>query len=193
MFLEEKIYSIFDENVIAFFSSRDPYFEFSNMAANFPIRYKGQTWRSTEHLYQASKYSKEAMCVPESNSDADPFVRQRIFNSNNAMGAKMTQKCAVKAGLVRADWNDVSVRNMKYVLQLKLQQHKNTFGKVLLSTGDKVIVEKSRKDPFWGAVPYMITMLKGSNVLGQLLTAVRDDYDAIVRGDFDEPELFMID
>lgn len=45
---------------------------------------------------------------------------------------------------------------------------------MLLSTGNKPIVEESRRDPFWGAKPVGDQMLVGSNVLGQLLTLLRD-------------------
>lgn len=45
---------------------------------------------------------------------------------------------------------------------------------LLLSTADKQIVEISRKDPFWGAVPVGPDNLVGQNVLGKLLMELRE-------------------
>ena len=59
----------------------------------------------------------------------------------------MTQKCAVKAGLVRSDWDDpdyeVRIYSMLWVLELKLHHNRFTlsdtpsFGEVLMATGNK--------------------------------------------------------
>lgn len=176
-----------------FFSSKDPNFLLSNMAGGMPIRHNKQVWKSSEHLYQASKYAADTECVPgDGEKCTEPNVRKRIQMVHSPMGAKMTQKCAVKAGLVRPDWNDVMVDNMRYVLQLKLFFNKDTFGEVLLQTGKLTIVEKSRKDDFWGAMPYLITMLRGQNKLGYLLMEIRDNAQHILRGEFSEPANFLL-
>lgn len=178
---------------VVFFSSRDPNFELSNMAGGMPIKHNKEMWKSSEHLYQASKYAAGTECVPEDSKNCtEPNVRKRIQQVHSAMGAKMTQKCAVKAGLVRADWDDVMVNNMRYVLQLKLFFNKDTFGKVLMQTGKLVIVEKSRKDDFWGAMPYLMTMLRGDNNLGYLLMEVRDNAQQILKGEFSAPANFFL-
>jgi len=41
---------------------------------------------------------------------------------------------------------------MRWVLRLKLTQHPQTFGRLLLNTQNFPIVEQSRTDPFWGAL-----------------------------------------
>jgi hypothetical protein len=46
---------------------------------------------------------------------------------------------------------------------------------VLLSSGDRKIVERSRKDRFWGAVPVEDDLLEGENRLGKLLMELRDE------------------
>ncbi len=165
-----------------FFSSKDQNYELSNMAGKMPIVFKGHVCNSSEQLYQASKYAADAECIPMSQ-EGDPSairnVQERIFASKNAMGSKMTQKCAVKAELVRKDWMDVelnvAVHSMLWVLELKFIQNEE-FRDVLLATKGPV-VEKSRKDNFWGC--YNIGPLKdrfiGKNVLGKLLTIVRDE------------------
>ena len=54
---------------------------------------------------------------------------------------------------------------------------------LLISTGDSPIVEISRKDPFWGAMPIVDSgELVGHNVLGQLLMEMRDFPYALLLG-----------
>ncbi len=94
-----------------FFSKKDSNWELSNMAGRMSIHFDNKKWNSSEQLYQASKYPLNAVCVPASaktSKGAIPNVRERIKAQNAARGAKMTQKCAVKAGLVRKDWDDVN-------------------------------------------------------------------------------------
>jgi predicted NAD-dependent protein-ADP-ribosyltransferase YbiA (DUF1768 family) len=59
----------------------------------------------------------------------EPRVQQRILDSKCAREAKMTQKCAVAAGLVRSDWEKIKVDCMLWVLELKLKWNPDTFGK----------------------------------------------------------------
>lgn len=179
-----------------FFSKRDSYWELSNMAGQMPVLFKGQKWNSSEQLYQLSKYAPDVLCVPDSNPDAEPNVRKRIMAQKAARGAKMTQKCAAKAGLVREDWDDdryeIRIYSMLWVLELKLWANPRTFGKVLKSTGNLPIVEKSKKDDFWGGKE-KDGMLLGSNVLGKLLTILRDDnYDKVRSRQFTYPEGFLL-
>ena len=65
---------------------------------------------------------------------------------------------------------------MRWCLKVKLVQHKDAFGEVLISTKEKQIVEFSKVDPFWGAKPYNNSKLKGCNVLGRLLMELRENY-----------------
>jgi hypothetical protein len=50
-----------------------------------------------------------------------------------------------------------------------------SFGAVLLATGDAAIVERSSKDRYWGAVESADGTLEGQNVLGRLLMELRDE------------------
>ena len=63
----------------------------------------GEPWRKSEHLCQAAKHGLAARIVPASRPGADPCVRNRIRAQRGPRGAKMTQKCAVAAGLLRKD------------------------------------------------------------------------------------------
>jgi len=63
-------------------------------------------------------------------------------------------------------------------LRVKLAQHPERFGALLPSTGERPIVEQSRRDPFWGAKVVDDTTLAGQDVLGRLLSELRDELRA---------------
>lgn len=103
----------------------------------------------------------------------------------------MTQKCAVAEGLVRSDWGspqEVRLKAMLWVLELKLFWNPETFGAELKRTGKKPIVEISRKDDFWGCKVVGRGHLRGENHLGRLLMKVRDRMSEILKGDFTYPK-----
>ena len=64
---------------------------------------------------------------------------------------------------------------MRWCLRVKLAQHWQNFGNLLLSTGNKPIVEESRKDDFWGAKIRDDQTLVGRNALGRLLMELREE------------------
>ncbi|OQX05448.1 MAG: hypothetical protein BWK76_27485 [Desulfobulbaceae bacterium A2] len=190
----------YNKNDCAFFFTKDdPNWLLSNMAGKMPVFYsRSKQWNSSEQLYQATKYPPGTLCVPESahhNNSVEPDVRKRIEAATNARGAKMTQKCAVSAGLVRKDWDDpdweIRIYSMLWVLELKLRYNPSTFGKVLRETGTKDIVEISKKDAFWGCHVYG-GKLEGQNVLGKLLMMVRDRAPEIKSGEFSHPTGFLL-
>lgn len=63
---------------------------------------------------------------------------------------------------------------MRWCLQVKLAQNYEKFRQLLLATGDKPIVEHSRRDDFWGAKPVDDATLIGVNALGRLLMELRE-------------------
>lgn len=157
------------------------------MAGGMPILFGGIKWHSSEQLYQATKYDSQIQCIPASSlikKNVNPYVRERIIASTNARSSKMTQKCADKAGCRRGDWADpakeIRICSMLWVLELKLSNNR-VFKNSLLATGDKPIVEVSRKDDFWGCIPDGDN-LTGQNILGQLLTDLRSRTEEVVNG-----------
>lgn len=171
----------------------------SNMAGQMPIYWPLEQrpenrWNS-EQLYQASKYGTKVRCLPKIHKrNADPCVRNRIRAQRAPRGAKMTQKCAVKAGLVRRDWDapaNVKLKSMLWVLELKLFWNPDTFGAELAGTGKKPIVEISAKDAFWGCKP-VGTELVGQNHIGRLLMKVRARRKQILKGKFTYPDGFLL-
>ena len=174
----------YNVNSVAYFFSKDEqpaFWPLSNMAGGMEIFLGKNRFHSSEQLYQACKYLPDVECIPESaKGPVESRVQKRILDSKNPRAAKMTQKCAVKAGLVRPDWEDIKVDCMLWVLELKLKWNADTFGKVLKSTGSKMIVEKSEKDGFWGCKQNG-GAFEGENQLGRLLVKVKDNFDRIVK------------
>lgn len=72
------------------------------------------------------------------------------------------------------DWERIKIDAMTVTLAEKLAQHPERFGRALRNTGALPIVEKSYRDPWWGAQPRQDETLHGVNVLGKLLTVLRD-------------------
>jgi ribA/ribD-fused uncharacterized protein len=149
-----------------FFKTKEQWGGLSNMAGGYPLRVAGVRVPSSEALYQACRYPHM------------PDVQRKILAEASAMTAKMVGKPYRQNS--RVDWDDVRVGIMKWCLKVKLQQHPGEFGRLLLATGERPIVEQSRRDSYWGAIPEPNApdTLVGQNVLGRLLMALRETYRA---------------
>lgn len=187
-------------DVTWFFSKDNPNWQLSNMAGGMeifwpPVRQRSSRWNSSEQLYQACKYAGDVTCLPASSPQAEPNVRRRIREATNARGAKMTQKCAAAAGLIRSDWESpefVKLKAMLWVLELKAFWNYATFARVLRDTQDRVIVEISQTDTFWGCRDDGRGNLIGENHLGLLLMQTRARLPEIARRQFTHPEGFLL-
>ena len=140
---------------IVFLKTKERFGGLSNMAAGFPLRVNGIHIRTSEALYQACRFPHM------------PDVQRRIIDGHSPMTAKMQSKPFRKES--RPDWDAVRVKIMRWCLRVKLAQNWRDFGNLLLATGDRPIVEQSRKDDFWGAKVAEGGSLVGMNVLGRLL------------------------
>jgi ribA/ribD-fused uncharacterized protein len=146
---------------VVFHKTREAFGALSNMAAGFPLYVAGVEILTSEALYQACRFPH----LPE--------IQRLIIQQNSPMTAKMKSK--PHRNKTREDWDAVRVGIMKWCLKIKLVQHWNRFGEVLLSTGIRPVVEQSRRDEFWGAVSDSKgSILVGSNVLGRLLMDLRE-------------------
>lgn len=146
------------EDVIAFRKTGEAFGGLSNMAPGFPIMLLGHRIRTAEALYQACRFPHL------------PQVQRIILSESSPMTAKMRSK--PYRGDSRPDWEYVRVPIMKWCLRVKLAANWPAFSALLLETGDRPIVEDSRKDDFWGAKPDA-DALEGRNVLGRLLMDLR--------------------
>ncbi|WP_111432019.1 NADAR domain-containing protein [Rhodobacteraceae bacterium DSL-40] len=133
----------------------------SNMAPGFPLVVNGVRIRTSEALYQSCRFPH----MPE--------VQRMIIGERSPMTAKMRSKPYHRAS--RPDWDGVRVKIMRWCLRVKLAQNWASFGRLLLSTGDRPIVEKKvRRKDFWGATEQPDGTLVGMNVLGRLLMELRE-------------------
>ncbi len=147
-----------------FMKSREAHGDLSNMTGGMPIVIEREGERmvfpSSEHLYQCGRYPHW------------PDTQHRIADIPSAMPAK---KEAWKwVDRTRTDWQTINVPWMLWVLRQKLGCNWPRFGDALEATGDRTIVEKSSRDPFWGALYRGDGLLHGRNVLGHLLMELRD-------------------
>ena len=148
------------EEIISFRKTAEEFGGLSNMAPGFPIWIAGVSLRTSEALYQACRFPH----MPE--------VQRLIVGEKSPMTAKMRSKPFRKDS--REHWDEIRVPIMKWCIRVKLAQNWVSFSDLLLRTGDKPIVEESRKDEFWGAIRVGNGELHGRNVLGRLLMELRE-------------------
>ena len=156
---------------IVFRKTKEEFGGLSNMAGGFALKVNGIRIRTAEALYQACRFPHM------------PDLQRLILEQRSPMTAKMMGKPHVRDS--RDDWDHVRVPIMRWCLHVKLAQNWSKFSELLLATGDRPIVEDSRRDDFWGAVPVDGDTLFGMNVLGRLLMElrekVRDDPRSLMR------------
>ena len=156
----------------------------SNMSNEYPLLVNGVEIGSSEALYQACRFPHH------------PDWQREILDAPHAMRSKMASKKENRREDSRHDWMERRVEIMRWCLRLKLQQHFGDFFNVLKSTGDRMIVERSRKDRFWGAVPDGDALLRGENMLGKLLMELRDEVVEWMNAEGDDvewPDLLPLD
>jgi len=144
---------------VVFYKTKEAWGGLSNMCAGFPLVVEGHLYRTSEALYQAMKFPDH------------PEIQEMIREQLSPLLAK--NKTKPYKHLIRKDWDQVKVDLMRHTLRVKLEQYPDTFGDLLMATGSRPIVEKSRKDRFWGAVEREDGLLVGQNVLGKLLGELR--------------------
>lgn len=142
------------------FKTKETFGALSNMAANFPLRVNGVDIRTSEALFQACRFPNF------------PDIQNEIIAERSPMSAKMKSKPYRHKS--RSDWDQVRVGIMRWCLKVKLAQHWEKFGDALRETEHLDIVERSRRDDFWGAKLMQDDTLVGINALGRLLMELRD-------------------
>lgn len=124
-----------DESVV-FCKTAEAFGGLSNMAPGFPLRVNGIDIRTSEALYQACRFPHL------------PDVQRLIIDQKSPMTAKMKSKPYRSRS--REDWDVVRVRIMRWCLRVKLVWNWTNLRDLLVATGERSIVEESRKDDFWG-------------------------------------------
>ncbi|MGF6633871.1 NADAR family protein [Paraburkholderia sp. MM6662-R1] len=156
----ENIRSYSRHESVVFRKTNEEYGGLSNMAPNFPLLVAGVRIRTSEALYQACRFPH----LPE--------VQRLILEQTSPMTAKMKSKPYRPQS--REDWDAINFKVMRWCLRVKLAEHWEAFGDLLLATGQRDIVEESSKDAYWGALHIGNGVYRGENVLGRLLMRLRE-------------------
>ena len=117
------------------------------------VTYKGITYQSSEHAYQAQKATHR--------SDHD-----LIMEAYSPARAKRLGK-TIK---IRGDWLEVRVRIMEEIVRAKFDQHKDLADLLVATNPQKLAEGNNWGDQFWGTVNGL-----GLNRLGIILMKVRDE------------------
>ena len=125
------------DTVVTFKKTNEKFGGFSNMSGDFPILVNGVRVRSTEHLYQALKFSDHPDVQRVILEEPSPMRAKWIAKSKD--DAKKNKEGNLKK--VRKDWNEIQVEVMDFCLRTKLIWHWVSFGKLIESTDGKEIFE----------------------------------------------------
>ncbi|MGF1727586.1 GTP cyclohydrolase II [Photobacterium nomapromontoriensis] len=124
-----------------------------------PILLSDVVWATSEHYYQAQKFT-------------DPNIQREIRLAQTPDYAfKLSRQYEAK---VKSDWMDVRHAVMRYIVFEKFRQH-NHLIHLLVSTGNKTLIEHSHKDHYWGDGGDGT----GQNELGKILMEVRKHFAEI--------------
>jgi ribA/ribD-fused uncharacterized protein len=164
---------------ILFYEPKEPYYEFSNFYKT-NIEYNGKIYPSSEHLYQAMKFMKDPN--NKKSMEYSDIIRQQSTANKAFILAGQKTGGGYKWRLdlnpiikkyqdvkIRDDWEQNKVKIMKDILMIKFSDTK--LKKLLLDTQNKIIIENSPRDDFWG----IGKKKEGKNMLGKLLMEVREN------------------
>lgn len=148
---------MFPEDAVYFYAQTDDFAEFSNFAP-YGVALDGVWWATVEHYFQAQKFEEAG-------------YREKIRRASRPKDAKalgMTRELPL-----RHDWEAVKDGVMLHAVRTKFQTHER-LARLLLSTGERVIVENAPMDAYWGCGPDG----SGLNKLGRILMTVRAELAA---------------
>jgi ribA/ribD-fused uncharacterized protein len=152
------------QDCVVIYKVSEEYGGLLNMSNDFPLQVNGLRVGSSEALYQASRFPHR------------PDWQKEILDAPHAMQAKMkAKKEGRRKEHSRPDWEQVQEAVMRWCLHVKLAHHLQRFGDLLRWSSPRPIVERSRKDRFWGAVLEKDGVLRGENRLGLLLMKLREE------------------
>jgi len=144
-----------DGQAAVFCKAKDAWGCYGNMAGGYAFTdpATGLVWKNSEAWYQAQRFV------------GLPALQEEIRQTSNGWLAKKLAHEHVSES--RQDWLEVNVDLMVDAVALKATNER--FAAELLASGEKVIVELSMRDEFWGAKPIGNGVLRGANMLGQIL------------------------
>ena len=144
---------------IYFYRTGEEYGCFSNFAP-YSIEMEGVVWPTSEHYFQAQKFrgTEHAESI---RLEKSPMVAAR-------MGRDRSKP-------FRSDWDVVKDQVMRDAVLAKFTQHPE-IGKILLETGDAILIEHTVNDSYWADGGDG----SGKNMLGIILMEVRNKIEAFL-------------
>ena len=121
------------------------------------ITFNGWLYPTVEHAYQAAKTT-------------DPALQEVIRLAAKPGIAKRLGKALKTKGLMRPDWQSMSLSVMELLVRQKFIRHAD-LRQMLLDTGDQELIEGNT----WGDVFYGVCKGVGENHLGKILMKVRSE------------------
>lgn len=164
-----------NDDIIYFYEKQDGYYEFSNFYL-CEFTYNGIVYKSSEHAFQTAKF------LHDKSSPQDIEYSKVIRNANTPNISRILglqkisggyqwrtqlnpfiKKSIEEGAKIRDDWDNIKVELMQDILLQKFSQNEHC-KQLLIMTGNKMLIENSPRDPFWG---YPL------NMLGKTLMNVR--------------------
>lgn len=128
---------------------------FNNFSAH-SIEIWGYSFPTVEHAFQWKKFESTNKSLADKILKAkSPWAVKQLSNNGENR---------------RIDWPEVKLAIMEELLREKIRQHVDVRD-VLISTGEKKIIENSPVDDFWGIGPHG----DGENHVGKLLLKIREE------------------
>lgn len=169
---------------IRFYTGYKQYGKFSNYyVIKGGFSWRNHTFESAEHAFQFAKFyyngaSKDSLEYAQIIRDATTPNKARILGIQQIKGGypwvkelNMIIDKYIKLGVkIDPNWNNLRYSIMKSILEQKFSQ--NTVCKnLLLSTGNKILIEHTPRDKYWGDGGDG----SGENKLGEILMNVRKE------------------
>lgn len=150
---------------IRFYHSDQPWGELSNFSQH-AIFIRGRVWPTVEHFYQAQKF------VGTSHEETIRCCKTPMLAKARATALTEEHR--------RHDWPAVKDAVMLEALRAKFAQHPD-LAERLLRSGDRLLVEHTRNDTYWGDGEDGT----GKNRLGHLLMQVRAEVRRVAEDEQD--------
>lgn len=151
------------DNLAQVFFYEQEFYVLSNFSA-FAIQWNGLRFDTSEHVYHYEKFNHV-------KGIAGP-IQQQILCAWSAHDAfKIAER---NKHFRRPNWEYIRVAVMEKILRAKAEQHEYVRRK-LLETGERVLIEDSWRDAFWGWGPHR----NGENTLGKLWMEIRREYQRV--------------
>lgn len=144
-------------------SFRGHYFFLSNFYEGAPISFEGDTWPSSERLYQAMK------CWGPKMAEDKEKIRQATSNKQaKHFGYKIT---------LRPDWEVFKYHAMALIVDMKFRQNKEIRDTLMGTCRAFLLQENTHHDNVWGdCTCERCAGMIGENHLGRLLMRLRKQY-----------------